>query len=231
MEFSTFCAKALAGIGALPDTIADRGIPIRLERKTGDESVERFIHRDVEPEGKAIRIQLAAWAKSQDAVAVATARPAMPAELSDRMQEGCEILVAIADSMGDGQSARDSLVKLLTGERLDEQGSLSERLLNDVKLIFGRRDKSRGERQVSISTTDLIEELVALDEAPWAVYFGRAIDARDIAKLVREYGIKSKTVRLASDGSKTRKGVARRERGTAKGYGRDDFEAVWTRYL
>ncbi len=32
-DFDTFCPKAIAGIGRLPDTVADRSIPIRLKRK------------------------------------------------------------------------------------------------------------------------------------------------------------------------------------------------------
>ena len=50
--FSVYCPKAFAGIGdCLPDTIADRAIPIRLKRRTRDEAVERFRLRDVEPKG------------------------------------------------------------------------------------------------------------------------------------------------------------------------------------
>jgi hypothetical protein len=40
-EFRVFCAKVLAGIGTLPDTIADRSVPIRLKRRQKDEQVER----------------------------------------------------------------------------------------------------------------------------------------------------------------------------------------------
>jgi hypothetical protein len=44
-DFSVFAPKAVAGIGKLPDTIADRSIPIRLERKKPGEGVARFRHR------------------------------------------------------------------------------------------------------------------------------------------------------------------------------------------
>lgn len=47
-HFKVFCAKAFAGIGSLPDTISDRCIPIRLVRKSRDETVERFRKRDAE---------------------------------------------------------------------------------------------------------------------------------------------------------------------------------------
>ena len=41
-DFSTFCPKAIAGIGALPDTVTDRSVPIALKRRAPDESVARF---------------------------------------------------------------------------------------------------------------------------------------------------------------------------------------------
>jgi hypothetical protein len=40
-DFGTFCAKAIAGIGKLPDTVSDRSIRIELKRRTRGE-VERF---------------------------------------------------------------------------------------------------------------------------------------------------------------------------------------------
>jgi hypothetical protein len=40
--FEVFGPKAFAGIGALPETIASRSIPIRLQRKSRDENVQRF---------------------------------------------------------------------------------------------------------------------------------------------------------------------------------------------
>src|SRR4051794_7858052 len=40
--FPVFCAKAFAGIGELPDTLRDRSIRLRLERRTREETIERF---------------------------------------------------------------------------------------------------------------------------------------------------------------------------------------------
>ena len=43
-DFSTFSAKAIAGIGnRLPDTVKDRAVPIALKRKLRSEGVERFL--------------------------------------------------------------------------------------------------------------------------------------------------------------------------------------------
>src|SRR5206468_3322463 len=42
VDYSCFCAKAIAGLGELPDTIASRSIPIRLRRRAPGEATERF---------------------------------------------------------------------------------------------------------------------------------------------------------------------------------------------
>jgi hypothetical protein len=47
--FSTFCPKAVAGIGCLADTVADRSIPIRLKRKLPSEKVDYLDDDQVRP--------------------------------------------------------------------------------------------------------------------------------------------------------------------------------------
>jgi hypothetical protein len=116
VSFEVYCAKVLAGIGTLPDTITDRSIPIRLQRKTRDEPVERFRRRDVLAVTEPLRDDLEKWAAARGQE-LAAARPELPDELSDRMQEGCEPLLAIADELGCGAEARAALVELLTSSR------------------------------------------------------------------------------------------------------------------
>src|SRR5262249_48866311 len=57
-EFSVFCAKALAGIGALPDTIADRSVRIAMKRKVRGEDCERFRRRRAEDAAEPVRDRL-----------------------------------------------------------------------------------------------------------------------------------------------------------------------------
>ena len=95
--FSVFCPKAFAGIGdSLPETVADRSIPIRLKRRTRDEPVERFRRREVEPEGIELGARLAEWLEPQHDYLV-DSRPALPDELDDRAQDVWEPLLAVAD--------------------------------------------------------------------------------------------------------------------------------------
>ena len=59
-NFSVYSAKALAGIGTLPATVADRSLPIRLKRRKRSEKVERLRRREAEQSGHALRDQVAA---------------------------------------------------------------------------------------------------------------------------------------------------------------------------
>jgi hypothetical protein len=209
VEFSTFCPKVLAGIGTLPDTVADRSIPIRLERKKRDEKVERFNRRAVEPEAVLIRTRIETWAE-KNLEALDGVQIDMPEELSDREQDGCEPLMAIAERLNCGPKVRKALIKLFTVPRLDDQETMRLRLLRDMRVVFG-------DRRV-MSTAKLIERLVAIEEAPWSGYYNRGLDPRDIGSLLRPYEISSKAVRLKSGQ-------------VAKGFHRDDLQDAWSRYL
>ncbi len=63
-DFDIFCPKAIAGIGSLPDTVADRSIPIRLVRRAPGELVARFRHREVALDALPIREGWARWASA-----------------------------------------------------------------------------------------------------------------------------------------------------------------------
>src|SRR6266508_4203186 len=53
--FPVFCPKIFAGIGdCLPDTITDRAIRIRLERRTRGETIDRFRRREGRARGGAV---------------------------------------------------------------------------------------------------------------------------------------------------------------------------------
>ncbi len=211
-EFKTFCPKVLAGIGTLPDTIADRAVPIRLERRKRDEKMQRFFRREALPPAQALQVQIKAWCKAQGA-RLGKARPVMPDELSDRMIEGCEPLIAIADGLGWGAPARDALVALLTTERLDNSETMRLRLLRDIRDILDAHPWR------NIKTADLLMALVVIEEAPWGGYYGRTLESRDLSNLLKPYGISSTTVRAPLKGK------------PAKGYKRDDFADAWARYL
>jgi hypothetical protein len=212
IEFSTFCPKALAGIGTLPDTVTDRSVPIRLERKAIEQAVERFRVLDVEPEGAAQYKKIVRWVKQ----AKLDLRPEMPDELNDRAQDICEPLVSIADACGCGDRAREALIALFTSERLDDAETMRITLLRDLKTIFDARSAKKKKPVTHITTHTLLTELCALTESPWLRWYGRQFNERDLAGMLRPFKIKSVDVRVGES--------------VLKGYKRDDLYDVWGRY-
>lgn len=97
--FPVFCAKVFAAIGDLPDTIADRAIRIRLERRVREENVERFRRREAQELAEPLHQWLSSWAQHH-IDQLSEARPDLPDELDDRAQDGWEPLLAIADLAG-----------------------------------------------------------------------------------------------------------------------------------
>src|SRR5437660_2603500 len=93
--FSCWCPKVMAAIGRLPETLADRCIVIRMQRKTINEDCERL--RDLDTTAlreRCIRFVL------ENQNAIATARPEIPENLNDRAADIWEPLFALADIAG-----------------------------------------------------------------------------------------------------------------------------------
>jgi Protein of unknown function (DUF3631) len=190
VSFKVFGAKALAGIKDLPDTISDRAIPIRLQRRAPSEIVERFRRREAEEAGEPLGSWARSWAEHR-VPQLTEGRPALPDELNDRAQDAWEPLLAIADlAGGDWPLAARRAAVALSGADATENDSHGVRLLADVRAIFVAESLDR------ISSATLADELHGLEEAPWGEWYGRPITQRGIAKLLGDYGIRSRTVRF-----------------------------------
>ena len=208
-ECATFAMAVLAGIGDLPDTIEDRAVILTMRRKTSAEPVAKFrIRRDKRLVQK-VGGQLAGWAMTI-AVQAGEAEPAMPGELDDRAEDVWEALVAIADLAGGTWPARARRAALALSEaRTTADATLTERLLADLRNVFGSADK--------LHTETILDGLHKISEAPWGDYYGRPLAHRDLAKLLRPFGVRSADVKIA--------GVNKR------GYYRERLHEEWTRYL
>src|SRR5919199_5755306 len=110
-DFPVFSPKAIAGLGRLTDTIADRAVPIELRRRRRGEHVERFRQRKVEPEAVPLHSAASAWAGVNP---LAGAEPELPDELDDRAQDIVEPLLAIAEAVGGEwpERARSAVIAL-----------------------------------------------------------------------------------------------------------------------
>ena len=207
-DLATFCPKAIAGIGKLPDTVADRSIRIELKRRIQSEPVERFRRRLVEPEAEELRNRITAWVASNRFDIRDTD---IPTCLDDRAADCWEPLLVIADVAGSEwpDRIRNDAASLADKENRQDE-SLGIRLLEDIHSVIV-------EAIEVISSADLVSALVKLEEAPWGDMYGKPMDARRLAALLKPYGIRPQTVRIDDR--------------TPKGYRREDFEDAWKRYI
>lgn len=212
-DLETFAAVALAGLGALPDTIMTRSIVVRMKRRLPQEQVEPYRQRDHEPLGFAIRDRLAAICHEKLIARLAAARPDMPTGVADRDADVWEPLLAIADEAGGDwpERARAAAVELVTLAKA-KPATLGIQLLKDVRSVFEAIAVDK------LPTKILLENLVAMDDAPWGDYRGRAMTERDLSRLLKQYDICSRTHRFA-------------EQVSAKGYAKVEFQDAWSRYL
>jgi hypothetical protein len=211
-EFSVFCAKAFFGIGDfLPDTLSDRAVSIRLERRLREESVERFRQREAEPEGHMLRDRLADWLTPQVAE-LNPMRPHLPNELDDRAQDSWEPLFCIAELAGGDwpERARRAALALSTGEEREDD-SLTAQLLGDIRGAFGLNGHTR------LKSSELLEHLHAIEESPWADWYGKPLSANALSRLLKPYRIKTMPVKV--DGE------------TVRGYKVEQFADAFARVL
>jgi hypothetical protein len=211
-SFSAFCPVVLAGLRTLPDTLASRAIFIRMQRRAPDEVVEPFRHRIHSGEAKGIYDALVEWC--QEHVADLTgAEPALSAEITDRTADCWEPLIAIADAAGGDwpDRARTAAVYLTKSVEV-EMVTTGVELLEHCREAFADEEK--------LTTKVLLQFLIERDESPWADMRGKPLNERLLAKMLRPYGIKSRTIRDSHDGGKT-----------PKGYHKADFADAWNRYL
>ena len=208
-EFPVFGAVALAGLNDLPNTLMSRSIVVRMRPRAPDEIVEAWRSRDNEPEALALQERLAAWV-AEIAEAAGAARPEMPEGIADRNVELWEPLIAIADAAGGHwpETARDAAVQMVA-VAADREASLGLRLLADLRAVWDADEET-------LPTTDILERLRNLEEAPWAdLSHGRGLDSRRLARLLGGYGVKSQQVHPAN----------------RRGYRRTGLLDVWRRYL
>jgi len=211
-DFPVFGPKAIAGIGRLPETVADRAITISLKRRAPGEHVERFRRREAEQQAQTSRTELERWSIGA-VVNLSNARPDIPLELDDRAADGWEPLLAIADLAGGAwpKRARMAALELSAGD-MREDDSLGVRLLLDVRTIFEEKAIDR------IAIKALVNALVAIEDAPWSDLKGRPLNPRGLGWRLKDFGIRARTVRLEGGA-------------VVRGYQRGWFEDAWLRYI
>jgi Protein of unknown function (DUF3631) len=206
-EIPAYAAVALAGLGWLPDTILSRSVIIRMRRRHQGERVEQFRRRIHGAQGHDIYNAVDMWARAN---ASSIAWPDLPPEIQDRDADVWEPLIAVADAVGGDWPARTRAAAVaLVAESKDREPSLGMRLLADVRTAFGDADE--------MTSKAILAALHAMEEAPWKDIKGKPLDERGLANRLRQYGVKSKVIRIGN--------------ATPRGYTRADLYDAWVRYL
>ncbi len=208
--FDPFGPKAIAAVGRLHDTIEDRGIHIRLQRKLRTEKVERFRAHEVAETTLNLRRAARRWV-DDNLEDLKACKPALPDFLHDREQDSWEPLLAIAECVGGVWPAllTEAARRLSTGEDDDDQSD-GIRLLRDIQTVF------TGE---SMATPDLVRALVDLEGAEWAEYGRQAkpLTAHGLARLLKPFEVKPRQLWIGQV--------------NCRGYELEDFGDAFSRYL
>ncbi|MBA2337575.1 MAG: DUF3631 domain-containing protein [Acidimicrobiia bacterium] len=212
----TFAMAILGGIGDLPDTVEDRAVVVNMRRRAPGEGVAPWRTKRALPPLHALRERLAEWAQFHTPQ-LEDADPDLPVE--DRSADVWESLVAVADAAGGNWPERARRAcRALTGAAEPDEATLGERLLSDLRKVFGFDDDEAFPKVERLTTAAILDALGGFDEAPWADWYGRALTARDLARLLRPYGVRSRNLKQP-DGS------------VAKGYLAADLADPWRRYV
>ncbi len=210
--FSVFTPVVLCGIGALPGTLHDRSIVIRLERARPGELRERFDSRRTEPE-KVLAQKLARFAVD-NAGRLQGCNPVLPPGAFNRVADNWRPLFAVAEIAGADwpQRAAEAFALLNENEDLDAHG-IGVTLLGDISTMFAPGPDK-------LKSCDIVGKLHQMEGREW-VEWGKSrkpISANQMAKLLSRFKVSPRTIKL-SDGT------------TAKGYHREMFNEAFARYL
>ena len=210
--FKTFAPAALAGIGRLPETLADRSIIVTLQKRKPDEYVQDY-REDRADHLRALASQIARWVHDHE-TELRQAEPAMPDGLHNRRADKWRPLLAIADAAGGDwpETARQAAVALSVGAS-DETSSIRVLLLSDIRDIFQASGRDK------LFSEEIVERLHEIDARPWPE-FGKQqkpISKNQVANQLKPFKITTGTVRRGDK--------------TGKGYKRNSFQDAFDRYL
>jgi hypothetical protein len=194
-----------------------RSLVVRMTRADGSHELARF--DDADSHLQIINDQLYIWVRKN--AATLNGNPSMPAALRNRAGDNWRVLFSIADACGPnwGHAARECALVMTSGYQ-DEDALVT--LLGDIRDVFEARRIDR------ISSAELVEALLAMDDAPWTEWSGlrndrqpRRLSQTELARLLAPFRIRPRTIwphgRTAESKSRS-------------GYLRADFLKMWHAY-
>jgi hypothetical protein len=206
VRYSCWCPKVIAMIGRVPDTIADRSIVVRLERKLVTEKCAPLT--DFKPE--TITSKCVRFADDNSELIAKAALETVPG-LNDRAADTFEPLFVLARMAGPEwfERAAEAAVFLTSSQNTDLQGP---GLLLDILTIFV---ECNVDKMFSRSMVACLR-----GEGEWIAsqfFAGKALNELLLAQTLRPYGIRPVAIRVGEE--------------VKKGYRVDDFKNCLNRYV
>jgi putative DNA primase/helicase len=210
-EFDAFGFRAVAAIGTLWDTLMDRAVVIRLQRKSSTDLIERFSGRCVEEEGTMLARKIARWVEdNREAVKTAEVSSPRPLWMNDRACDNWAPLFAVAQVAGMAwlQRLLDA-AKSLQGS--EDEADMGERLIRDIQTVFEQKGNPE-----AIASQELVQTLNRIETSPWTEYKGTGLTVNKLAAILKPFNIHPRLARI--DGEPTR------------GYWLTGFRDIFSRY-
>ena len=207
--FRTFAPVALAGIGKLPGTLADRSIPVTMRRALPDEPIRPF-RSDRAYAERELCSQIARWV-ADNRSEIEEHEPDVPEWMFNRQADNWRPLLTIADIAGGDWPEHARAVAARICGSADDDTSIRVELLKDIGELF----KKHGTNQLASAT--IATDLGGMEHRLWSDWkAGKPISAPQIARQLKPFGISPGTIRDGQD--------------TAKGYKLTQLEDALRRY-
>jgi Protein of unknown function (DUF3631) len=166
--FTVFSPVAIAGIGDLPGTIADRSIPIPMKRALKAE-LPSPITKQTNAKAAELARKIARWNIDHE-TELSDADPDM-GELFNRQADNWRPLFAIADAAGGKwpELVRKTAKALIVTD--DGAETLDIKLLADIRAVFTNdtlKNVVISDTETTITSQDLVDYLVHMEGRPWA---------------------------------------------------------------
>lgn len=217
-DFRTFCPKAIAGLGKLPDTVRSRAISIRLKRRRDDEGISEWLPSTPPKDAEKLRGKLTAWGHA-NAERLRKTTPERPEGLGDRAFDVWRPLLAIAGLAAADTEDRDEdwltrareVAERLSGKaRADAPTSDAVRALAKLRSLFADSER--------LSSANVVAGLNADDSLPFGGWRnGEGITMRRLAAMLRSFDVAPRQIWLADR--------------NVQGYRSEDFADAFARYL
>jgi hypothetical protein len=209
--FGIYSPKVFALIGTTPSVLADRSLPVHLERRLPDETVLPNRSRIRDPRGAEVKNRLVLFASEYEDTVIAVYNALDGYDLANaRMADLLMPLQAVASIDGTHLDLLERYALSLDERDRDVLSqSDSVKLLHSLRGLFG-------DTNIDFFPTTHLRDELNQDET-WRSYnYGRGLRAESLAKILSEYKIHP---------------VKKKDKTQARGFYRDQFSEAWERYL